>query len=86
MLNNPEKKTFTATHFYVHLSCVTAAQDPSMFKLPPHSLDVGTMYEFRVDVTDTAGFSSFATQVRVLLKGVVGRVPWLPKRGTKRLI
>lgn len=35
-----------------------------MFKLPPHSLEVGTTYEFRVDVTDSAGYSSSATQVR----------------------
>lgn len=35
-----------------------------MFKLPSHSLDVGTTYEFRVDATDSANYSSFATQVR----------------------
>lgn len=39
-------------------------QDPSIFKLVPHELDVGTTYEFRVDVTDSVGFSSFATQVK----------------------
>lgn len=43
-----------------------------MFKLPPHSLEVGTTYEFRVDVTDSAGYSSFATQVITTRKrGVV---------------
>ncbi len=34
-----------------------------MFKLPSHSLDVGTTYEFRVDVTDSGNYTSFATQV-----------------------
>lgn len=43
-----------------------------MFKLPSHTLDVGTTYEFRVDVTDNAGYSSFATQV----KTENSRQPW----------
>ncbi|CAM9866176.1 unnamed protein product, partial [Pylaiella littoralis] len=41
----------------------STSADPSMFKLPPYSLEVGTTYEFRVDVTDSVGYSSFATQV-----------------------
>ncbi|CAB1097917.1 unnamed protein product [Ectocarpus sp. CCAP 1310/34] len=48
--------------FFVVLSFLTA-QDPSMFKLPSHSLEIGVEYEFRVDVTDSVGYSSFATQV-----------------------
>lgn len=40
-----------------------AEQDPSIFRLPSHSLDIGTTYEFRVNVTDSAGHSSIATQV-----------------------
>lgn len=40
-----------------------ADQDPSIFRLPSHSLDIGTTYEFRVNVTDSAGYSSIATQV-----------------------
>lgn len=48
--------------FFVVLSFSTA-QDPSMFKLPSHSLEIGVEYEFRVDVTDSVGYSSFATQV-----------------------
>lgn len=41
-----------------------------MFKLPPHKLNVGTTYEFHVDVTDSTGFSSFATQVILHEKSV----------------
>lgn len=44
------------------LTCV-ADQDSSIFRLPSHSLEVDTTYEFRVDVTDNAAYSSFATQV-----------------------
>jgi len=43
-------------------------QDPSMFKLPSHSLDVGTTYEFRVDVTDSGSYTSFATQVSLQIR------------------
>ncbi|CAM9463784.1 unnamed protein product, partial [Ectocarpus sp. 12 AP-2014] len=41
----------------------STSADPSMFKLPSHSLEIGVEYEFRVDVTDSVGYSSFATQV-----------------------
>ncbi|CAM9866972.1 unnamed protein product, partial [Ectocarpus fasciculatus] len=41
----------------------STSADPSMFKLPSHSLEIGVAYEFRVDVTDSVGYSSFATQV-----------------------
>lgn len=48
-------------------------QDPSIFRLSEHSLDVGTAYEFRVDVTDSLGYTSFATQVRCSLHLEQGR-------------
>ncbi|CBJ25633.1 conserved unknown protein [Ectocarpus siliculosus] len=41
----------------------STSADPSMFKLPSHSLEIGVEYEFRADVTDSVGYSSFATQV-----------------------
>lgn len=46
-----------------------------MFKLPPQSLEVGTTYEFRVDVTDSVGYSSFATQVRERQVALAPSVP-----------
>lgn len=55
--------------FYNYFHDVVAVQDPSMFKLPPHKLQVGTTYEFRVDVADSAGYSSFATQVKIKERG-----------------
>lgn len=59
-----------------------------MFKLSPHQLEVGTMYEFRVDVTDSAGYSSFATQVGTNVReesGTVGPFSTLTSKASHKI-
>ncbi|CAM9347803.1 unnamed protein product, partial [Scytosiphon promiscuus] len=63
MINKTTPLTYQWSELRTGDTFTSTSADSSMFKLSSHSLEVGTTYEFRVDVTDSVGSSSYATQV-----------------------